>query len=279
MYYYHHEIGGINMLTKDEKYIEATQSNIGIISEKDQETLRKSIVAIAGCGGMGGQITPQLARWGVGGIKLADFDKFERSNFNRQFQAYEDTIGKSKASVVLNEILRINPNLKYEVYGEGVTLNNAESFVRDADIVIDAIDYTCLPASIALHRAARHEGLYILTSQAIGFGANIFTFSPVGITLEEYVGLENDSSCEEIIKHKIPLECFCPILPLYLEADVIKKAAYGEIAIPNVASAQAIGSGIMAIEVILLLLKKIEPILTPNFISIDIFKREFITSK
>ena len=263
--------------SKNERYWEAVRSNIGIITEEEQNILFRSTVAVAGCGGMGGQSIPQLIRWGIGGIKIADFDSFERGNFNRQFHAYEDTINKQKTAVVMDEMLRINPYLNFQCFGEGITEKNAEVFVEDANIVIDAIDYTCLPASIALHRAARKHERIVLTAQAIGFGANVFTFVPDGITLEEYVGLPVNIELEAIKDYRIPLNCFCPIYPEYVDSQVAIKAANGEIAIPNVASAQALGAGMMVMEAILLILGKVKPLSAPEFISLDIFSRRFDT--
>lgn len=55
-----------------EFYREMVNRNIGVISVEEQEKLRKSCVAVAGCGGMGGLSAEQLVRLGVGRVKIAD---------------------------------------------------------------------------------------------------------------------------------------------------------------------------------------------------------------
>jgi tRNA A37 threonylcarbamoyladenosine dehydratase len=59
--------------------------NMGLFWEAEQEALRKSTVAIAGVGGVGGLAAERLIRLGIGGLKITDPGDFEESNFNRQF--------------------------------------------------------------------------------------------------------------------------------------------------------------------------------------------------
>src|SRR5882672_6634126 len=77
--------------------------NIGILSDGEQQRLLKSTVAIAGMGGIGSNTAIMLARMGVGRLRIADFDRFEHSNINRQYGALLDTIGESKVEVLARE--------------------------------------------------------------------------------------------------------------------------------------------------------------------------------
>jgi len=77
-------------------YHQAFSRNLGWVTEQEQDRLRKSRVAIAGLGGVGGFHLLTLARLGVGAFNLADFDTFDLANFNRQAGASLDTLGKSK---------------------------------------------------------------------------------------------------------------------------------------------------------------------------------------
>ena len=87
-----------------ESYRERVCANLGIITEVEQERLRRACVGVAGCGGIGGRAAADLAYWGVGHIKLADFDVFDASNANRQLYAARSTVGKAKIQVVANNI-------------------------------------------------------------------------------------------------------------------------------------------------------------------------------
>ena len=46
--------------------------NIGLLTEKEQDRLRRSTVAIAGMGGVGGLLAERLIRLGLGKIKIND---------------------------------------------------------------------------------------------------------------------------------------------------------------------------------------------------------------
>jgi tRNA A37 threonylcarbamoyladenosine dehydratase len=65
-------------------YSSAFSRNIGWVTADEQAKLRDSRVAIAGLGGVGGPHLLTLARLGVGKFNIADFDRFELQNFNRQ---------------------------------------------------------------------------------------------------------------------------------------------------------------------------------------------------
>ncbi len=263
-----------------EYYQEMIDRNIGVITKSEQLRLKeKSTIAIAGCGGMGGLTAELLVRMGVGHIKIADFDKFEVSNINRQFGAYKSTIGKSKVEVISSILLDIYPDLNLEVFPDGVTENNVETFVKDCNLIIDAIDYNAFFSSVILHRAARKNNLCVMCAQAIGFGATLLTFSPNGLSLEEYVGLSNDASNEEIQNFIIPIEKFCPIVPSYTDPEVVEKVIQKEIEIPNIGIAQALGAGMMAGEAILFLLGKIDPVFVPDFLALDLVRRELKNKK
>ena len=73
-------------------YAAAFSRNLGLVDPEEQETLKKSRVAIAGLGGVGGVHLTTLARMGIGRIRIADFDHFEIHNINRQAGATVSTL-------------------------------------------------------------------------------------------------------------------------------------------------------------------------------------------
>src|SRR5262245_18339019 len=82
--------------------------NRGLVSNLEQQVLRKSYVAIAGMGGVGGVHLLMLARLGVGKFTIAGPDKFEVANFNRQCGANLHTLGRSNAEIMAAEARAIN---------------------------------------------------------------------------------------------------------------------------------------------------------------------------
>ena len=85
----------------DFSYDAAFVRNIGWLTEWEQQALRAKRVAIAGMGGVGGVHMLTLARFGVGAFSIADFDRFDIVNFNRQIGANvddEDANGKNSVN-------------------------------------------------------------------------------------------------------------------------------------------------------------------------------------
>jgi sulfur carrier protein ThiS adenylyltransferase len=103
------------------------------------EKLSRSVVGIAGLGGLGSNVAIALARAGVGKLIIADFDSVEQSNLNRQ-QYFSDQIGRPKVDCMVENLRRINPRV--EVQGHVVTLapDNIQQIFRDADCIAECFD-------------------------------------------------------------------------------------------------------------------------------------------
>src|SRR5207248_4307002 len=78
-------------------YEQAFARHSGLLTDAEQSKLRNSRVAIVGLGGVGGIHLATLARLGIGAFHIADPDTFELANFNRQYGANTQTLGRSKA--------------------------------------------------------------------------------------------------------------------------------------------------------------------------------------
>lgn len=238
-------------------YTEMVDRNIGVVTEQEQERLRESCVAVAGCGGMGGLAAEQLIRLGVGHLKIADFDNFEIHNISRQVGSTFFTAGEHKAAVLSQYFMAINPELKLEVFTDGVWPENAEEFISDTEAVIDGIDYTKFYNTLVLHREARKCGLCVVNPQAIAFGVSVLVFGPKTQTIEEYVGLPANA-LQETVQDFVPeMDKFCPYLPGYVDPELAKKAANGQINIPNIIMPQHLGTAISVSEVVMMLLGRV----------------------
>jgi sulfur carrier protein ThiS adenylyltransferase len=101
--------------------------------------LKEGKVAIAGLGGLGSNIAINLARMGVGYIKLIDFDIVEPSNLNRQ-QYFIDQIGMFKTDALVDTLKKISPYIHYEAINIYVDKNNVEKLFSDVDVIIEAFD-------------------------------------------------------------------------------------------------------------------------------------------
>ncbi len=103
------------------------------------EILKTKTVAIAGCGGLGSNIAIALVRSGVGNLIIADFDKVESSNLNRQQYLFED-IGKPKVSTLAIHLKKINPEVVVKTIDKKLEPADIKEFFGKADIMIEAFD-------------------------------------------------------------------------------------------------------------------------------------------
>jgi molybdopterin/thiamine biosynthesis adenylyltransferase len=238
------------------------ERNLGIMSEEDIELLQKSKIAIAGCGCIGGFSAELLTRMGVGSLNLADPDVFDVSNINRQCAATHDTVGVNKVEALSKHLLTINPELILHKELEGIHEENVESFVQNADYVIDAIDYFQFPYAVSLHRAARKFNKPIITAVALGFGTSVLAFDPKGLTLEQYIGIPEDISIEKLKNFVFPAEQYTSVLPSYATEEKIKEWL-AKRTIPTISVGQALGPGVLVSKMILHILGRKEPEYVP----------------
>ncbi len=210
------------MYNPEEFYWRRVDRNLGIISIDEQERLRGCTVAIAGCGGMGGQIAVACARIGVGRIKISDNQSFDDSNLNRQYAASLHTLGESKALSTYAELKRIvGDDIEVECDVHGVNAGNVDDFVSDADFIFDEIEFFQLCPRILLHQAARRHGKKVLNCNVVGFGSRIFLFTPDSMTMEEFLGVDENTLLTEAVIRRI-LSRLAPNLPPDFSNEVVE---------------------------------------------------------
>ena len=117
----------------------------GVLSHARQRRLGQARVAVFGLGGVGGICAELLVRAGVGHLLVADFDRFEESNFNRQIHAQKETLGMKKADVFAKKAKSIDPEIeirkiskKLEYESQGFFSGSLASF--SPHVVIDTMD-------------------------------------------------------------------------------------------------------------------------------------------
>jgi len=106
---------------------------------KIKEKLQNSSIGIVGLGGLGSNAAVSLARTGLGRLVLVDFDVVEKSNLNRQYY-FLDQVGMKKTDALKENITRINPDVNVETHDLKLTIGNMDAFLKDVDVVIEALD-------------------------------------------------------------------------------------------------------------------------------------------
>ena len=265
----------------DNQYQRIFSRNIGIFTEAEQERLKKSTIAVAGMGGVGGLLAERLIRLGIGNIKITDPGTFEQSNLNRQFGSSMLSLDWHKAEVVYQDIRDINPGAKISYNNNGIkSEDEATNFVNGCDLVIDEMDYGAWKESIFLQRAARKRGIYYLFSGAIGFGALLSNFDPQGVTLEEYNKLPSNEDLNNVKELSVPAERILPIMPSYattaMSLDMMQGIIAGQRPVPTCSVGVGLASILAASEATNIILRRKEIVKAPQYIYIDLLDQRFI---
>jgi molybdopterin/thiamine biosynthesis adenylyltransferase len=178
-------------------YDDAFSRNLGLVTREEQARLRERRVAIAGLGGVGGIDLVALARLGIGKFTIADPDRFEARNTNRQYGAMRSTEGRYKAEVMRDIVRDINPEADVRVFREALGTSNADAFLRDADVLVDGIDAFEIDLRRTLFRMARERGLHALGAGPVGFSTVWVIFDPQGMPFDRYFDLNDGMNATE----------------------------------------------------------------------------------
>jgi len=113
-----------------------------LIGKEKLNVLASSHVLVAGLGGVGAMAAEMICRAGIGMLTIIDSDKIQSSNRNRQIPALVSTEGISKAKVVADRLMDINPQLKLHIIEEYIKDEKIQEILSMAkyDYVVDAID-------------------------------------------------------------------------------------------------------------------------------------------
>jgi tRNA threonylcarbamoyladenosine dehydratase len=235
-------------------YEELTQRNIGVFTPEEQARLRALCVTIAGCGTYGAPAAHNLARLGVGELRLADPEEFEASNINRQFAAYVDTIGVNKAEAVAAELARINPELRIRTFTAGVCESSVQGLLDGADVVVDGLDFFELEAELLLHREAGRRGQLVFACQGVAEITTATCFEPSRPALEDMVCEQGRPSFAKAITS------FFPVLPKAATPELLAQAMAGELLhVPSDATGGTFGGGFLVDDIIRAFVRRLPP--------------------
>jgi molybdopterin/thiamine biosynthesis adenylyltransferase len=234
-------------------YHTAFSRNIGWVTPAEQALLRTRRVAIAGLGGVGGSHLLTLTRLGIGAFTIADLDRFELANFNRQAGANLKTVGKEKVNVLVDMARDINPELDIREYAGGVNADNVEDFLDDADIYVDGLDYFAVAARRTVFAACASQGIPAVTAAPLGMGAAVVNFLPGKMTFEEFFRLEGYPEEEQLIRFLLGLSPAMLQRPYLVHPQAVDFAAHKG---PSTPMACHICAGMAATQTLKILLNR-----------------------
>ena len=105
-----------------------------------QAALLDASVLVVGAGGLGSPVLQYLAAAGIGRLGIADADRVERSNLQRQVVHGDSDVGRPKVASAADFVAELNPDVTVDRHELRVAPENVTDLVTDYDIVVDASD-------------------------------------------------------------------------------------------------------------------------------------------
>ncbi len=112
-------------------------------------------VALCGAGAVGSNLADNLARQGVGRLRVIDNDRVEEHNVSTQLYGESD-VGAWKVEALRNRLFRAT-GIEIDSMRKELTGSNARQLLRDSDLIIDAFDNAA--ARQAVQDQARAAGV------------------------------------------------------------------------------------------------------------------------
>jgi tRNA A37 threonylcarbamoyladenosine dehydratase len=138
-----------------------------LIEKEGIDTLKNAHVLVVGLGGVGSFAAEFICRAGVGEMTIVDGDLVDPSNRNRQLPALSSTHGLSKADIMAERLLDINPELKLHVIREFLSPDRCrEILTQPFDYVMDCID--SLTPKLLLLKTAFELDINVVSSMGAG---------------------------------------------------------------------------------------------------------------
>ena len=191
--------------------------NRELVSEDEQNKLEKFTVAVVGLGGLGGHISEQLSRLGIGKLVLIDGDKVEESNLNRQLFATEKTVGKLKVEAAIDRLESVNSNIEYACHSEYFSESNSEKLLSDVNIVVDAVDN--IETRFMLQKSCKKLNIPMVHGSIGGWYGQVCFIAPGDDTLNSIYTDKNGDGVEK----KLGNPAFIPAMVASVEvAEVLK---------------------------------------------------------
>jgi adenylyltransferase/sulfurtransferase len=128
------------MLSDDELLRYSRQILLKQVDIEGQLRLKQSRVLIVGLGGLGSPVALYLAAAGVGELHLADFDRLDLTNLQRQIAHDTASVGLHKVDSAMARLSALNPLIKLVPHRVAMDVDTLEAAVSAVDLVLDCTD-------------------------------------------------------------------------------------------------------------------------------------------
>jgi sulfur-carrier protein adenylyltransferase/sulfurtransferase len=142
--------------------------------QEAQLKLKQSKIIVIGAGGLGCPVLLYLTAAGAGTIAIVDDDQISLSNLQRQVLYTTEDLTKSKASVAVEKLKKLNPEVDFHPIGKRITSENALTLLVDYDVVVDWTEnlpkrYLLNDASVILNKPLVYGSIFRYEGQVSVF--------------------------------------------------------------------------------------------------------------
>ena len=161
---------GSNDLLRYSKQIILKQ--VGILGQKK---IYSTKVLIVGMGGLGCPVALYLSNLGIKKFGIADHDKVDFSNLNRQILFNTKDVGKLKVVQAKKILQKIDRNIKINIYKVKVIKENIQNILNKYDIICDCSDN--FTTRYLLNDFCLRNKKILISAAISKFEAHIFNFN------------------------------------------------------------------------------------------------------
>jgi len=129
---------------------------------------------VVGAGGLGCPAALYLAASGVGRLTIADADRVDLTNLQRQILYRTDSVGHVKVDEARKTLAAMNPEVEIVPLAQRVVAGEAERLVASADVVLDCSDN--FATRHLLNRACVKYSRPLISGAAIRFDGQLMVF-------------------------------------------------------------------------------------------------------
>lgn len=144
------------------------------IGVEGQERMRAARALVVGAGGLGCPAALYLAASGIGRLTLADPDRVDLTNLQRQILFRTDSIGARKVDAAAAALGALNPEVELVTLAARLEGEALERLVAGADVVLDCSDN--FATRHAVNRACVRHARPLVSGAALRFDGQIAVF-------------------------------------------------------------------------------------------------------
>ncbi|WP_108127081.1 HesA/MoeB/ThiF family protein [Saccharospirillum mangrovi] len=139
-----------------------------------QQRIRNATVLVVGAGGLGSPILLYLAAAGVGELRIADGDRVDETNLQRQIVHSTASVGTAKTESAAATLQRLNPHCRLVEIDQPLDATGLEHWAEGCDLVVIGTD--SFASRYDANAVCLRLGIPLVCGAAIGLNGQATSF-------------------------------------------------------------------------------------------------------